>query len=87
MVVPLGSPTGGSSLVGTFLVNNVVGPRKWLGQPELAIAQRSSWVVLVGNKKLEEKLCSSEELELIVPCLNQVGLLTVRTFLVSILVD
>ena len=51
MVVPLGSPTGGASLVGTFLVKNVVGPRKWLVQPESEIVRRSFWVVLAGTNK------------------------------------
>ena len=82
----VGDPNGGPWAVGTLLVHNVVGPRKWLVQSESAIARRLYWVVLSETKKLEEILCRSENLEFIVPLPQQVVLLAVDPFLVSILV-
>ena len=60
----VGDPNREPSSVSTLLVQNVVVHRKWLVQPESAIARRSCWVVLAGTKKLEVRLCSSEKLDL-----------------------
>ena len=69
MVAPLGRPTWITLMVGNRLEQGVVGPSKWLLQPESKMERWGEWLVTRGviDKLLETKFT------LVVPCPYQVA--------------
>ena len=69
IVAPLGRPTAMLCVVGILLVQGVEGPRKWLVQPESAMARQ--WGEIgrgAGTTELENRICKVGVLDVVVPC-------------------